>query len=150
MHLAMSGTRNSGISTGAATRRLWRRVQKCPKVPRYCFFCEGVYFLARTRVGTAAARCVCVWIVGGSGPSGPGRAIFSSLYQFYIGFRYSLVLKNQVPVVIYGIHGAWIYTTPYVPVPQILDLPDLPDLPGTVNLGSIPNLRSTGNLLCEL
>ena len=76
--------------------------------------------------------------------------IFSSLYQFYIGFRYSLVLKNQVPVVIYGIHGAWIYSTPYVPVPQILDLPDLPDLPGRVNLGSIPNLRSTGNLLCEL
>eukprot|EP01050_Picozoa_sp_SAG11_P051292 SAG11_NODE_29074_length_314_cov_8.539535_1_plen_45_part_01 len=33
------------------------------------------------------------------------------------GFRYSLVLKNQVPVVIYGIHGAWIYSTPYVPVP---------------------------------
>ena len=142
MHLTLSGTRNSGISTGAATRRLWRRVQKCPKVPRYCFFCEGVYFLARTRVGTAAARCVSVWIVGGRN--------CSSLYQFYIGFRYSLVLKNQVPVVIYGIHGAWIYSTPYVPVPQILDLPDLPDLPGRVNLGSIPNLRSTGNLLCEL
>ena len=79
MHLAMSGARNSGISTGAATRRLWRRVQKYPKVPRYCFFCEGVYFLARTRVGTAAARCVSVWIVGGSGPSGPGRAKF---FQF--------------------------------------------------------------------
>eukprot|EP01050_Picozoa_sp_SAG11_P045634 SAG11_NODE_22867_length_398_cov_23.929766_1_plen_30_part_10 len=30
------------------------------------------------------------------------------------------MLKNQVPVVIYGIHGAWIYSTPYVPVPQIL------------------------------
>ena len=81
---------------------------------------------------------------------GPDGRKFSSLYQFCIGFRYSLVLKNQVPVVIYGIHGAWIYSTPYVPVPQILDLPDLPDLPGTVNLGSIPNLRSTGNLLCEL
>ena len=147
MHLTLSGTRNSGISTGAATRRLWRRVQKYPKVPRYCFFCEGVYFLARTRVGTAAARCVCVWIVGGSGPSGPGRAKF---FQFIPVLHRVSVLsgaQNQVPVVIYGIHGAWIYSTPYVPVPQILDLPDLPDLPGTVNLGSIPNLRSTSNLL---
>ena len=147
MHLAMSGTRNNGISTGAATRSLWRRVQKYPKVPRYCFFCGGVYFLARTRVGTAAARCVSVWILGGPRPSGPGRAKFFQFIPVFIGFRYSLVLKNQVPVVIYGIHGAWIHSTPYVPVPQILDLPDLPDLPGTVNLGSIPNLRSTSNLL---
>eukprot|EP01050_Picozoa_sp_SAG11_P006405 SAG11_NODE_495_length_8943_cov_274.008028_3_plen_102_part_00 len=83
----------------------------------------------------------------GPGRLGPDGRNFSNLYQFCIGFRYSLVLKNQVPVVIYGIHGAWIYSTPYVPVPQILDLPDLPDLPGTVNLGSIPNLRSTSNLL---
>lgn len=91
MHLTLSGTRNSGISTGAATRRLWRRVQKYPKVPRYCFFCEGVYFLARTRVGTAAARCVSVWIVGGSGRSGPGRAKF---FQFIPVFHRVSVLSG--------------------------------------------------------
>eukprot|EP01050_Picozoa_sp_SAG11_P049468 SAG11_NODE_27047_length_337_cov_2.058824_1_plen_106_part_10 len=81
MHLAMSGTRNSGISTGAATRRLWRRVQKYPRVPRYCFFCEGVYiFSAYPGPGRYVGSSVCFgWIVGGSGPSGPG---WSKFFQF--------------------------------------------------------------------
>ena len=115
------------------------------KVPRYgrTAFCEGVCFSAYPRAGRYGGSSV---FFGGSqyqqarpGRLGPDGRNFSSLYQFFIGIRYSLVLKNQVPVVIYGIHGAWIYSTPYVPVPQILDLPDLPDLSGTVNLGSVPN-----------
>ena len=106
------------------------------KVPRYhgtAFLRGRVFFVRGTAsVGRYGGSSVFfVWIVGGSGALGPDGRNFSSLYQFCIGFRYSLVLKNQVPVVIYGIHGAWIHSTPYVPVPQILDLPDLPDLPGT-------------------
>ena len=58
---------------------MWGARTKVPKSTQVLLFCEGVYFLARTRVGTAAARCVCVWIVGGSGRSGPGRAKF---FQF--------------------------------------------------------------------
>ena len=97
-------------------------------------FCEGVYIFVRgtASVGRYGGSSVLFgWIVGASGPLGPDGRNFSSLNHFFIKIRYFLVLKNQVPVVIYGIHGAWIYSTPYVPVPQILDLPDLPDLPGT-------------------
>ena len=111
------------------------------KYPGTAFLRGRVFFWTGTAsVGRYGGHLgIFAWILGGSGPLGPDGRNFSSLYQFFIGFRYSLVLKNQVPVVIYGIHGAWIYSTPYVPVPQILDLPDLPDLSGTVNLGSVPN-----------
>ena len=117
---------------------------------RIPLFFARAYFFSAYPGEYGGSSVFSVWIVGASGPSGPGRSKF---FQFIPVLNIKLVLsgtQNQVPVVIYGIHSAWISSTPYVPVPQILDLPDLPDLPGTVNLGSIPNLRSTSNLLCKL
>eukprot|EP01050_Picozoa_sp_SAG11_P006637 SAG11_NODE_522_length_8776_cov_6.087242_10_plen_91_part_00 len=46
-------------------------------------------------------------------------------YQFIPVFIKKSVLsgtENQVPVVIYGIHGAWMCTTPYRSVPRILKI----------------------------
>ena len=86
IHLAMSGARNSGISTGRLLEGCGARVQKYPKVPKrtqVLIFCEGVCFSAYLG-GQGGSSVFFVWIVGASGPLGPDGRNFSSLYQFLI------------------------------------------------------------------
>ena len=89
--LAMSGTRNSGISTGAATRRLWRRVQKYPKSTQVLLFLRGRIFFSAYPGRYGGSSVFFVWIVGGSGPSGPRR---SKLFQFIAVFHIQSVLSG--------------------------------------------------------
>ena len=86
IHLAMSGARNSGISTGRLLEGCGARVQKYPKVAKstqVLIFCEGACFSAYLG-GYGGSSVFFVWIVGGSGPLGPDGRNFSSLYQFLI------------------------------------------------------------------